>query len=63
MKTRTKRTICRVAGFLGLLMMLVIVDGMDQGIIPVILGGALAIACELVGAFLLWKGGVIRWPQ
>jgi hypothetical protein len=43
-----------------LFMMLGIVRGMDLGIMPVVRGAILSISCELVGAFLLWKGGVVR---
>ena len=57
---RTRRTICRTMGSLGLLLMLLFVGGAEMGWIPVGRGMALAAACELVGAALLWKGGVIR---
>ena len=63
MKIKTKRTLCRVIGFMAFLMMFGIVKGMDIGIMPIGRGAALALTSELVGAALLWKGGVIRWPQ
>lgn len=60
MSRRTKRTICRAVGFLAFVLMLGIVRGMDQGIMPIGKGAVLAAACEIAGAALLWKGGVIR---
>lgn len=60
MKVKTKITICRVLGFLLLFMVLGIVGGMEWGDIPIGRGAVEAIFAELVGAFLLWKGGVIR---
>ena len=60
MKTRTKRTVCRILGAVAFVLMLGIVKGMDLGIMPVLRGGILAAACELVGASAWWKGGVIR---
>ena len=60
MTIRTKRTICRTVGFLLFVLMLGIVRGMDMGIMPVGRGAVLAFACEIVGAALLWKGGVIH---
>lgn len=60
MKTRTKRTACRILGLTLLLAMLGIVRGMDMGIMPVGRGAVLALTSEAVGTALLWKGGVIR---
>lgn len=60
MSRRTKRTICRVAGFLALLLALGFVGGMERELIAVGKGAALALSCEIVGAAALWKGGVIR---
>lgn len=60
MTIRTKRTICRVLGFLGLLLALGFVGGMELGVMPVGKGASLAFTSELLGAALLWKGGVIR---
>lgn len=59
MKTSTKRTICRTVGALALLAMILLVGGTERGWLPLT---ALwwAILLELVGAALLWKGGVIR---
>ena len=36
------------------------VGGMERELIAVGKGAALAMSCEIVGAALLWKGGVIR---
>lgn len=60
MTIRTKRTICRALGFLAFVLMLGIVRGMDMGIMPIGKGAALAFTCELLGAALLWKGGVLK---
>ena len=60
MTIRTKRTICRVLGCLGLLLALGFVGGMERELIAVGKGAALALGCELVGAAALWKGGVFR---
>ena len=60
MKVKTKIRICRTVGFLLFLLMLGIVRGMDMGIMPVVKGAILSISCELVGAFLLYKAGVVR---
>lgn len=63
MTIKTKRTLCRVIGFMAFLMMFGIVKGMDMGIMPVGKGAALALSCEIVGAAALWKGGVLRWVR
>ena len=60
MKVSTKITICRVLGFMLLLVMLGAVGGMEVGAMSIGKGAVLAISSELVGAFLLWKGGVVR---
>lgn len=60
MKIRTKRTVCRVLGFLALLLALGFVGGMERELISVSNGAALALGCEIMGAAALWKGGVIR---
>lgn len=60
MTIKTKRTICRAVGFLLFVLMLGIVRGMDMGVMPVGKGAILSISCELVGAFLLYKAGVVR---
>ena len=57
---KTKRTICRVLGALALLAMILLVGGTERGWLPFGRGIALAVTCELLGAALLWKGGVIR---
>lgn len=60
MKVKTKITICRVLGFLLLFMMVGVVGGMELGTLPIGKGAFLALGSELVGAFLLYKAGVIR---
>ena len=60
MKIRTKKRIAAAVGFLALLLALGFVGGMERELISVGKGAALALSCELVGAALLWKGGVIR---
>lgn len=60
MSRRTKRTICRVVGFLALLLALGFVGGMERELIAVGKGAALALGCELVGAAALWKAGVLK---
>lgn len=60
MKTRTKIRICRTVGALVLLAMILLVGGTERGWLPFGRGIALAVTCELLGAALLWKGGVIR---
>ncbi len=60
MAVKTKRTLCRALGGLALFVMLVLVGGTEMGWMPLGRGMAAAIASELVGAALLWKGGVIR---
>ena len=60
MTVRTKRTLCRALGGLALLAMLVLVGGTEQGWLPLGRGMAAAIASEIIGAALLWKGGVLR---
>lgn len=63
MSIQTKRTICRVLGAVAMLAVLGIIGGMDLGIMPIGKGAALAAASEIVGAALLWKGGVIQIPR
>ena len=60
MKIRMKKRIAAAVGFLALLLALGFVGGMERELISVGKGAALALSCELVGAALLWKGGVIR---
>ena len=60
MTVKTKIRICRTAGALAMLAMLLFVGGAEMGWMPWEKGIALAAACELLGAVLLWKGGVIR---
>lgn len=60
MTIRTKRTVCRVLGCLGLLLALGFVGGMERELIAVGKGAALALGCEILGAAALWKGGVLR---
>ena len=59
MSRRTKRTICRVVGFLALLAVIFVVGGTERGWLPMTaLWGA--VLRELVGAALPWKAGVVR---
>lgn len=60
MKVRQKKRLCTVLGFALFALMLGIVGGMELGTLPIGKGAFLAMGSELVGAFLLWKGGVIR---
>lgn len=60
MKIKTKIRVCRILGALALLAMILLVGGTEMGWMPFGNGTALAAACEVVGAALLWKGGVIR---
>ena len=60
MKIRTKKRIAAAVGLLALLLALGFVGGMERELIAVGKGAALALGCEIVGAALLWKGGVIR---
>lgn len=60
MNVKEKRTICRILCLTLFLLTLGIVGGMEWGDIPVRTGAVLAVLSEAVGAFLLWKGGVIK---
>lgn len=60
MKTRTKKRICIALGFVALLAMLCFVGGTEMGWMPMGKGMALAVSCELLGAALLYKAGVVR---
>lgn len=60
MTVKTKIRICRTAGGLAMLAMLLFVGGAEMGWMAWGKGIALAAVCELLGAALLWKGGVIR---
>lgn len=60
MKTRTKKRICIAVAFVALLAMLCFVGGTEMGWMPFGKGIALAAFCELTGAALLYKAGVIR---
>jgi len=60
MKMRTKKAVTAAVGWLAFLAMLGVVGGMDLGLMPVLRGGILAAACELVGAAAWWKAGVFR---
>lgn len=60
MTTRQKKTICTTIALLLFLLMLGIVGGMEWGDIPIGKGAALSALCEVTGAFLLYKAGVVR---
>ena len=60
MTIRIKKRIAAVLGVLALLAVLCIVHGMETFTISAAKGAALALSCELVGAFLLYKAGVVR---
>lgn len=60
MKTHTKKRICIALGFVALLAMLCFVGGTEMGWMPFGKGIALAAFCELTGAALLYKSGVVR---
>ena len=57
---RLKKRIATAVGLLLFLLTLGIVGGMEWGDIPIKTGAILSALCEAVGAFLLWKAGVIR---
>ncbi len=59
MTIRTKRTICRALGALALLAVIFVVGGTERGWLPMT-AMWWAFLLELVGAALLWKGGVIQ---
>ena len=61
MTVKSKIRICRTLGTLAMLAMILLVGGTEMGWMPVSKGMALAAASEIVGAALLWKGGVIRF--
>lgn len=60
MTTKTKKHICTTIALLLFLLTLGIVGGMEWGDIPIKTGAILSALCEAVGAFLLWKAGVVR---
>lgn len=60
MKTRTKRTACRILGLTLFLLTLGVVGGMDLGSIPFWRGAALSALCELTAVCAWYKGGVFR---
>ena len=59
MKIKTKIRVCRALGALALLAVIFIVGGTERGWLPMT-AMWWAFLLELVGAALLWKGGVIR---
>ncbi len=59
MKTRTKRRIVETFGWLCALAVIFVVGGTERGWLP-LTAMWWAFLLELVGAALLWKGGVIR---
>lgn len=60
MTTKTKKHICTTIALLLFLLTLGIVGGMEWGDIPFKTGAVLSALCEAVGAFLLWKAGVVK---
>ena len=60
MTVRQKKRICTVLGFTLLVLVLGFVGGMELGTLPIGKGVFLALGAELVGAFLLYKAGVVR---
>lgn len=59
MRVKTKKRIAETFGWLCWLLMLGIVGGTERGWLPMT-AMWWAFLLELVGAALLWKGGVIR---
>lgn len=59
MKIRTKKRIAAAVGALALLAMIMLVGGTERGWLPMT-AMWWAFLLELIGAALLWKGGVIR---
>lgn len=59
MTIRTKKAICEALGFLCWLLMLFVVGGTERGYLPMT-AMWWAFGLLAVGAFLLWKGGVIQ---
>jgi len=55
-----KRKIAEAAGWICLLAVWIVAAAMDCGAVGPWIGGAIALALELSGAFWLMKGGVIR---
>ena len=60
MKTRHKKIICAVLGFLAFFLTLCVVHGMETFNIGATAGTVMSFGSQLVGAFLLYKAGVIR---
>lgn len=59
MKIRTKKRIAAALGALAMLAVIFVVGGTERGWLPMT-AMWWAFLLELVGAALLWKGGVIR---
>lgn len=60
MTIKTKKHICITVALLLFLLTLGIVGGMEVGNIPLLKGFILSALCEVTGAFLLYKAGVVR---
>lgn len=60
MTIKTKKTICTTIALLLFLLTLGIVGGMEVGNIPLLKGFILSALCEVTGAFLLYKAGVVK---
>ena len=60
MTIKTKKHICTTIALLLFLLTLGIVGGMEWGDIPIKTGAILSALCEVSGAFLLYKAGVVR---
>lgn len=59
-KTRIKRAAVEAAGWLCLLGVLIVVNGMECAAIRIAPGAALSYGLALAGGLLLWKAGIVQ---
>lgn len=62
-KTRIRRAAVEAAGWLCLLGVLIVVNGMECAAIRLAPGAALSYGLALAGGLLLWKAGIVRIPR
>lgn len=62
-KTRIRRAAVEAAGWLCLLAVLAVVNGMECGAIRIAPGAALSYGLALAGGLLLWKAGIVQIPR
>lgn len=62
-KNRIKRAAAEAAAWICILALCIVVAAMESGVLRPLVGGALGLGLELIGALALCKAGVFGWRR